>query len=342
MAAGYEVAVRVAAAVGPAHYQAGFHATGTCNVFGAAAAAGRALGLDARGIAAALALAGKGAAGLRQYQLDGGMSDSALNGARAAFTGVEAAELAAAGLSGPPGILDGRWGFLAVMAPNGDPERLLVGLGEEYLLREVSLKPYPACRFTHGPVHALLALRERENLGAETVEAVEITTFQQSVEVSDKPRPASVSEAILSHQYAAALALLKGVPRLEHYRPGVVEDPAVGALTARVRVTCDPALDAHYPWRWPHRVVVRCRDGRTFSEHSSFPPGGPASPLPPRQVADKCQGLLGTALGPAAADRVYAQLQALERAGDVRTVTGDLAPRAGDAAPGTGRPQHAG
>src|SRR5439155_1229472 len=46
--AGYDVAARLAMALGPAaHYRRGFHLTATCGTFGAAAAAGAVLGLDA-------------------------------------------------------------------------------------------------------------------------------------------------------------------------------------------------------------------------------------------------------------------------------------------------------
>src|SRR5581483_7083244 len=44
---GFEVAARIALAVNPEHYDQGFHVTGTAGTFGAAAAAGRLLGLDA-------------------------------------------------------------------------------------------------------------------------------------------------------------------------------------------------------------------------------------------------------------------------------------------------------
>src|SRR5690349_12151426 len=86
--AGYEVVARIVAAFGPSHYGRGFHTTGTCNVFGAAAAAARILNLDSKRAADALGIAGGMASGLRQYQIDGAMSDSALNGAHAALAGV--------------------------------------------------------------------------------------------------------------------------------------------------------------------------------------------------------------------------------------------------------------
>src|SRR5262249_5303462 len=57
--AGYEVAARLAVALDPAaHYRRGFHPTGTCGAFGAAAAASVVFGLDVDGITNALGVAG--------------------------------------------------------------------------------------------------------------------------------------------------------------------------------------------------------------------------------------------------------------------------------------------
>src|SRR6266478_3239916 len=87
--AGYEVSTRVSRALGASHYDSGFHSTGTCTPFGAAAAAARALGLDAAGTTAAIALAGEAAIGFRQYQEDGSMLDTALNAARGVESSIQ-------------------------------------------------------------------------------------------------------------------------------------------------------------------------------------------------------------------------------------------------------------
>ncbi len=184
--AGYEVATRVCAALGPAHYDAGFHSTGTATPFGAAAAAARACDLDATRTAGALGLAGEGAAGLRQYQEDGSMLDTALNGARGAEAGVVAAAFAAAGMRGPRGVLDGRFGVLAVMRGERGAN-VAAELGRRWEFARTTVKPFASCRYTHGPIEALRAAR----LDPQRVAAVEIVTFATSVQVSDRPRPSN-------------------------------------------------------------------------------------------------------------------------------------------------------
>lgn len=263
--AGYETATRVAKALGPEHYRSGFHASGTCAPFGAAAAAARVLGLNARETAAALGLAGEAAIGLRQHQLDGSLFDSALNAARGAELGVAAAEFAGSGLTGPLGVLDGRWGVLAMMSQAGDPAALTSDLGTKWVFAETSLKPFASCRFTHGPI---ATLRDAAITPAD-VEEIEIAAFRESYDVSNRPNPDTRFDAILSHQLAAALAISG---RLVMPAEFVQIDPAIRSLAAHVRVTYDEGLDRLRPELWPHRITVRLKDGRVLNLSSDEPP----------------------------------------------------------------------
>ena len=303
--AGYEIATRVSAALGTTHYAAGFHSTGTATPFGAAAAAARACGLDALRTTAALGLAGEAAIGLRQYQDDGSMLDTALNGARGAELGVTAAAFAAVGAAGPRGVLDGRWGVLNVMS-GGSAVPLTAELGTRWQFADTKVKPYASCRFTHGPVAALRAAR----LDPQRIASVEIVTFRASVEVSDRPRPRDRMEAILSHQLAAALALLD--------RPIVPDefdapDAIVRALAERVRVRHDPALDAAYPARWPHRIIVSMENGERLTLDSDQPPAADRA-----QIRVKFRALAVPVLGGSNADAIIGVVDDLERLPDVQ------------------------
>ncbi|MBC5810696.1 MAG: MmgE/PrpD family protein [Candidatus Eremiobacteraeota bacterium] len=315
--AGYETATRMSAALGPTHYGSGFHNTGTCNAFGACAAAARIYALDAGAIAEALGLAGEAAAGLRQYQEDGSMVDSSLNGARAAQTGVASVELRNAGLRGPRGIFDGRWGVCSVMSADPHLERLTEGLGATFVFSETALKPYPSCRFTHGPIHALLALQKRYGFEAGDVAEIEISTFLESMNVSDKPDIATRFDAVLSHQYNAALALMDGRITLQSFDEARRTDPALRALSARVRVVHEPELEARYPAAWPHNVAVTLRDQRRFEAVSDRPPGGCDSPLAWEDVAEKFMQLAAPELGRTPAERVVGMIGRLHQGRDI-------------------------
>jgi 2-methylcitrate dehydratase PrpD len=74
----------------PAHYDRGFHSTGTLGAFGAAAAAGLLLGLDEDQMTVALGLAGTQAAGLKAMF---GTMAKPFHAGKAAANGVLAARL---------------------------------------------------------------------------------------------------------------------------------------------------------------------------------------------------------------------------------------------------------
>lgn len=325
--AGYEIVARIVAALGPSHYAMGFHTTGTCNVFGAAAAAGRARGLDAHAVAGALGIAGGMASGLRQYQLDGSISDSALNGAHAAFAGVFAAELAAAGMAGPSGIIDGKFGLGTIMTQAADFALAASGLGRHFLFAGTAIKPYPTCRFTHGPLDELAKLQRKLGFAAADVVGIEIATFRQSIEVSDKATAASRTDALLSHQFSAALLLTRGSLDLSALDSGAYREPGVIGLAARIRVVHDPELERLFPASWPHRVNVALRDGRNLEALSLNPPGGGDDPLPRSAVAAKFRANAAPVLGAAGAEELAAVVSKLELAPDLSVIARLAHPR---------------
>lgn len=322
--AGYEVATRVAASVSPSHYASGFHNTGTCTVFGAAAAASRILGLDGAAVAEAFGLAGATAGGLRQHQIDGSMLDSAFHGARAAQSGVMVAQLRAEGVQGPPAILEGPLGFCAVMAPECDVSLLTHGLGTAYEFAKTTIKPYPTCRFVHGPTEAALMLKHEHKIDPAAIRAVTIATFRQSIEVSDRPAINSPFDAVVSHQYAVALVLVKDRIELSAITAGVNGDSCVLELMQKIRVVHDAGLEKDFPRSWPHRVMIEMSDGTQYSTLSEYPPGRIA-PIPSAIVDKKFLEQSSRYLGDAGASKALELLRGCADATDMRTIASALA-----------------
>src|SRR5205823_4516976 len=150
--------LRVGEAVNPEHYRF-FHPTGTAATFGAAAAAGSVLGLDADRMLDALGTAGTQAAGLWEFNADGAMSKH-LHPGKAAFNGVLAADLAAAGFTGATRILEGERGFFRATARSFDATRVTEGLGTTWKVSENCYKMHSCCGHTHSAIDVALDLRE--------------------------------------------------------------------------------------------------------------------------------------------------------------------------------------
>src|SRR5262249_8150396 len=161
--------------------------------------------------------------------------------------GVMAAQLRSEGVAGPPAILEGPMGFCTVMSPERDVSRLTAGLGSTYEFEKITIKPYPTCRFAHGPTEAALTLKARHRIDADQVREGTLATFKQSIEVSSRPAIESPFDAVVSHQYSAALALTKGKVELADITAGANGDPRALALMRKVRVVHDAELEKDFP-----------------------------------------------------------------------------------------------
>src|SRR5688572_16044403 len=153
---GYEAAFRIGEAVNPSHYRF-WHPTGTVATFGAAAAAGSVLGLNAAEMRDAFGSAGTQAAGLWEFNADGAMSKH-LHPGKAAFNGVLAADLARAGFTGASRILEGERGFFRAMSSTPDLSRIADGLGTAWKIGENGFKLHACCGHTHTAIDAAIAL----------------------------------------------------------------------------------------------------------------------------------------------------------------------------------------
>jgi len=276
--AGYEVAARVAMALRPArHYARGYHPTGTCGAFGAAAAAGIVFGLDRRALASALGIAGSQGAGSLEFLADGSWTKR-LHPGWAACAGLHAAALARAGFVGPQTIFEGRFGVLQSWSDT--PDASLLRPGDGYELLHTGIKPHACCRYMQGPIDAVLALRGRHGLRPQDIERIEVGLVAAGFPIVCEPRerklhPQSVVDAQFSLPYGVAVALTRGRAGPAEFAPPVLDDPEVRQLMPRVVAVQDPTLDARYPRTWPCWVRVARRGQPLLEEHVEHPLGDP-------------------------------------------------------------------
>ena len=290
---GYEVAIRIGEAVGKTHYRI-WHNTATCGVFGATAAAGWLLGLDAEQMVWALGNAGTMAAGLWEFIADGAMSKH-LHAGRAASSGLLAADLAQRGFTGARRILEGEQAFFAATSSDARPDLVVAGLRSgmaDYKIAGVSIKPYPSCRHTHPAIDAALALRQQHALVPDEIAKVEVETYQAALDLIDNSNPTHPYVAKFSLQYCVACALARGRVRLDDFRSEALEDEAVRRLMAKMSVELSEELDSHYPQKWPARVRVALADGRQLIQLVKVPKGDPENPLTQAELEEKFRLLI--------------------------------------------------
>lgn len=280
--AGYEVTLRVGAALNPASaYDRGFHPTAVCGAFGATAASARLLGLSPEQTGMAFGIAGSMAAGSMAYLHDGAWTKR-LHPGWSSHAGITSARLAFAGFIGPTGVLESRYGFLHAYSSESDGSQLK--RGEDFAIMDVSLKPYACCRYMHGPIDCLLEIRAKHQPDPEQIAHVRcgVLTGGRGLiadPIEQKQQAKNIVDAQFSMPFGAAIALLTGQAGMTVFTGQWLHNPTVRALMRRVECYASPELDDYYPAEWRATAEVQMNDGRVFYAMTRYPLGDPHNPL---------------------------------------------------------------
>ncbi|MGJ9421400.1 MmgE/PrpD family protein [Aeromicrobium sp. CF3.5] len=297
-ALGWEVLVRMGLA-SPGTLQArGFQTTSAAGPFAAALVASL-LHRDSDEVAVnALGIAGSQPGGTFAF-LAGGDTVKAGQPAWAAHSGIWAAELARAGMTGPEGVLEGPLGFFALYADDEQAaDRLAEGLsdlGERWHLTEAAFKLLPCCHFIHPFVEAVSQVVGPQ-IAAHDVESIHCFVPRGAAPIIAEPwsvrqAPASPHDARWSLPYVMAAQVIDGVVDLDLF-----DEPIGGArLALSQRITHEIWDDSGFPARYPARVRIAARDGRVIEGVVDDVLGGAGRPVPADQVIAKATANLSQA-----------------------------------------------
>jgi len=296
LALGIESACRIGNAVGIAHYEKGGYITSTCGIFGAAAASGKALGLDTQRMNWALGIAATSASGLRMML---GSMAKCYNLANAARSGLSAALLAAQGFTSSERALEAPRGFLNVLTEGADSTVVTRGLGEQWEILALAYKPYPCGVVIHPVIDACLDMRAQHAIDAVAVARVEVHVNPLAIKLCGNPAPRDSLESKLSIAHSVAVALLDGAAGVAQYLDTRAVDATAAALRAKVVLTSDAAIDTDQA-----RVRINLANGTThemFVEHAR---GSIDRPMSDAELEAKFSGLATAELAPQQTERL--------------------------------------
>ena len=318
IALGNEISCRVGSVSSGELHKRGFHPTGLFATFGSALLAAKLLGLDAGSMARAAGIAGSFASGLLECWVDGTQTKF-LHPGWSAQSGITAAMLARAGVTGPAQVFEGRWGLFAshVQDPNAhrDFARINAALGSHWESRNSSFKPFPAAHVIHPYISAAIRLRNQHAIQAADIESVDcpVTGFIVSIvcePLAEKHAPASDSHGRVSLQYSVAEALFFGELGKHAYSDQSRANPAILELARKVRYHVDP--DYPGPGRFKGAVTVILKDGRQFTEVEEYNRGSAENPMTYDELRAKFDENAGGFLSAEGRARLAASTQALE------------------------------
>jgi 2-methylcitrate dehydratase PrpD len=283
--AGMEVGTRLASVAKGGFHQVGFHPTGLIGAFACALVAGRLFGLNAAQMAMAQGIALSVASGSMEFLQDGAWTKR-MHPGWAGVAGVTAATLARHGFKGPSATYEGRFGvfnsYLGPLSKDCDLGLATAGLGEVWELAKVTVKPLPACHFTHACADAAAILRERHGLRVADIASVRALVPAEVVKtvcepVATKKRPQNSYDAQFSIPYTVATALAKGRFGLAELDDAALRDEQVLALAAKVEYEVDP--DSPFPTYYSGEVVVTLTDGRELRHREHINRGAADRPI---------------------------------------------------------------
>jgi 2-methylcitrate dehydratase PrpD len=308
--AGYETQCRIGRLVAPAHYDDGFHATGTIGAFGAAAACAHLMKLDAERIAHALGIAGTQAAGLRALF---GTMCKPFHAGKAAYNGALAARLAKRGFVARPDVLECEQGFARTHSADFNLDRAMAPPPLGLHLRGNLFKYHAACYLTHAAIEAARSLKAAHAIAPEQVKSVRIRLDRACAGVCNIADPRTGLEAKFSLRFTMALALA-GVDtsRLSVYADEATHDDAMTRLRDKVTV--------EFTSGWPITltdVEIALDDGRVVTaRHDS---GVPARDVDDqgRRLEEKFTALVAPVLGAKRADALRETIANLDAIRDV-------------------------
>ena len=289
---GSEVLIRVAETfLAKSHYQ-GFHPTGTCGVFGAAAGCASLLGLDVKQTTYALGIAGSFSAGLLEWKTEGTWQKP-LQAGHPNMSGVLAACLAAKNFSGARTIFEGPDGFIRAFSFENtyDHARITDNLGKKWEMTDTSVKVHAGCRML-GPVVDCTLDIYRQGIRAKDVERIVAKVNDFSIRVMCEPRakkirPMSHVDAQFSIPYGVAVAFCKGRMGLDELKEEALFDPEILSLAEKVTCELDPKAEAVYPKAYPATVVATLHDGQRIEAHVDYPKGDPENPASVEEIVAK-------------------------------------------------------
>ncbi len=333
IAAGNEISCRVGSVSSGEMHKRGLHPTGLFAPFGVAFLTGKLLDSGPAVMASAAGIVGSFASGLLECWVDGTQSKF-LHSGWAAQSGISAALLARSGVTGPPRILEGRFGLFASFVQDAgakkDLGRVTHGLGADWESRKASFKPFPAAHVIHPYISAALRMRERHSIDPSRIARIRCPVPAYIVPivcepVEEKRAPGTGNHGRVSLQYTLAEALHFGELGRAAYRDESARNEEILGLARRVEYFVD--ADYPGPGRFKGAVAIEMDDGAVFDEVEEYNRGSIENPMSDGELRAKFRDNAGVRLDDGAADRLADAVLDVDRMQDVRGLVSMTWPR---------------
>jgi len=305
----FEAEMRIGNAVYPAHYDVGWHITGTAGVFGAATAIGKLLGLPLQEMVWAMGLAATQAAGLRE--MFGSMA-KAFHPGRSAQNGYTAALLAQAGFTAGERAIEGSRGFAAVQAAEYDLSKITAGLGVDFQLRANTYKPFPCGIVNHPTIDGCIQLHHEHHVAPEAIAAVRLRVAPLVMDLCNQTNITRGLQGKFSVYHGAAVGLVRGKAGIGEYTDDTVNDPQVKRVREHATAVGDPSITEDQAY-----IEVELISGEKITRFVEQSLGNVHRPMTDRQLEEKFRDQAVLALPAAQVEKLIGLCWSIDELGDV-------------------------
>jgi 2-methylcitrate dehydratase PrpD len=309
---GVEVECRIGNAVYPAHYDIGWHITGTAGVFGAAAATAKILGLDVLHTQYALGIAATQSAGLREMF---GTMCKPFHPGRAAQNGLVAANLAKAGFTSSERSLEAPRGFANVLSTARNYAEITEGWGRTWEVALNTYKPFACGIVIHPSIDGCVQLRNAHDLKPADIKSISLVVHPLVLELTGKKTPRTGLEAKFSVYHSCAAAIMRGQCGEHEYSDDLVRDPIAIGIRDKVTAVAKPGIHEDQV-----DVTIETVDGRRlhlFVEHAI---GSLKRPLTDAELDGKVHALCDPVIGDRRTAAMIGAWRGIGTAADMRGI----------------------
>ncbi|MGB2956114.1 MAG: MmgE/PrpD family protein [Anaerolineales bacterium] len=226
----------------------------------------------------------------------------------AAQAGVIAALIAREGYEGPVEVIEGKEGLFEVLNNvEWQPEWLLKGLGEEFMITQCSYKAFPTEALTHQPISAALQVCQEQDLAAEDISQILVETTARGADILSDPskyQPTTKETADHSLPYVIAAAVADGNVLPDSFSDEKLKDPRIWDLLGKIKVVADPEIDAMFPGVKRARVSITTNSGETHTAQVDHAKGSPQNPMSDEEIVSKFRANAGDILSSEQQDQV--------------------------------------
>jgi len=316
VALGYDVGPRFTMTLGGQQFEAESHwSTHSISpLFGAAAAAGCAAGLNVVQMRFLLGYTAHQSSGLGAWNRDTDHIQKAFHfGGMTARSGVTSALVVHEGWTGVEDILSGKDNFFEAYNPHADPAGLVEKLGERYEIMRTNIKKWPVGSPIQAALDAIEMLRKQRPFYSNEVQQVSVRLATDEAAIVNNRE---IPDICLQHM-AAVMLMDKTVTFSSAHDKGRMKDPATLREREKVKLIPDEQLKRLMPLRVAI-VELQLTDGAHLTQRVDNVRGTPQNPMTREEIVAKARDLIAPILGPAQCASLIEKVLNLERVEDIR------------------------